>query len=76
MAISADGSRVYVTGYSGEGLGCPSFGTIALDAADGGRLWTGAFENESTEIAVGADGAVYIAGQFRSGFFALRFDPP
>jgi DNA-binding beta-propeller fold protein YncE len=78
MAVSPDGSRVYVTGYTerrGEGVPCPPFGTIALDAADGGRLWTAAFENDATEIAVGADGAVYLAGQFRSGFFTLRFDP-
>jgi DNA-binding beta-propeller fold protein YncE len=79
MAVSADGSRVYVTGYTerrGEGVPCPPFGTIALDAADGERLWTGTFENDATEIAVGADGAVFLAGQFRSGFFTLRFDPP
>lgn len=77
MAVSADGSRVYVTGYS-ERLGghaCPEFGTIGLDAADGRRLWTNAAAYEARDIAVDDDGAVYLVGASRSHFQTFRFDP-
>lgn len=55
MAVSADGSRVYVTGYNERigGHACPEFATIGLDAVDGRHLWTHLAETKATEVAVG-----------------------
>jgi outer membrane protein assembly factor BamB len=76
-AVSPNGSRIYVTGYSERpgGHACPGFGTIGLDAADGRRLWTNAAGFRATDIAVDDDGAVYLAGNSGSRLLTFRLDP-
>ncbi len=72
LALSPDGSRVYVTGTSGGGgIGKSlSFATVAYDAATGQQLWATRYAglsdpstNVATTIRVSPDGdRVYISG--------------
>ena len=76
MAIPADGSRVFVTGFPAIYCPrCPASVTIALDAVDGRRVWAHAAEYGIADIAAGADGAVYLAAISGRRFLTLRFDP-
>src|SRR5207248_2903600 len=40
LAVSPDGSRVFVTGYAADTLGYTDYGTVAYDSASGASLWT------------------------------------
>jgi len=77
MAVPADGSRVFVTGFPAIYCPrCPASATIALDAVDGRRVWAHAAEYGAADIAAGADGSpVYLAATSRRGFLTFRFDP-
>jgi hypothetical protein len=56
LALSADGKRLYVTGYSSLGPAPPpapqvsnfDFGTIAYDAATGDQLWVARYDGPAT----------------------------
>ena len=62
VAVSPDGSEVFVTGMSVRG-GLSDYATVAYDAASGTRLWTKRFDGSghsfdaAYSIAVGSDGA-------------------
>ena len=67
MAVSPDGSRIFVTGYR-SGHGGRDFETIAYSSA-GGRLWLRAYDgpasndDQATAIGVSPDGhQVFVAG--------------
>jgi hypothetical protein len=76
MAVPADGSRVFVTGFPAIYCPrCPASATIALDAVDGRLVWAHAPEYGAADIAAGADGAVYLAASSRRRFLTFRFDP-
>jgi len=68
VAVSPDGSRVFVTGGSAGATGIYMFATVAYNAATGAQLWVaryavGARNAGAQSIAVSADGSrVYVAG--------------
>jgi hypothetical protein len=71
--VSADGSRVFVTGFPAIYFPrCPGSATIALDGADGRRVWADATEHGAAEIPAGADGAVYLAASSGKRFLTFR----
>ena len=72
IAVSADGSRVFVTGESSCPYGCGSgafsgYSTVAYDAATGHRLWAAQFADDGPgaySIAVSPDGStVFVNGE-------------
>jgi hypothetical protein len=73
MAVSPDGSRIFVTGYR-TGNGGRDFETIAYSSA-GGRLWLRAFDgpakndDQAAAIGVSPDGTqVFVTGVRRTSF--------
>lgn len=67
VAVSPDGARVYVTGWSDAGQR-HAFATVAYDATSGARLWVGQYAGsagyaESRSVAVGPDGTVFVTGE-------------
>jgi DNA-binding beta-propeller fold protein YncE len=83
IAVSPDGSRVFVTGSTQVGPCCGGavhFTTIAYDAATGARLWAAGFHGSGdasghpAAIAVSPDGAhVFITGTTNSPSGPLEF---
>jgi len=68
LAVSPDGSRVYVTGWS-PGIGGLDYATIAYDAVTGVELWAARFsrspdsDDEPWSLAVSPDGSrVFVTG--------------
>ena len=76
LALSPDGGRLYVTGFS---LGSGTYydmATLAYDAATGARIWVNRYNgpqnsaDEATAVAVSPDGArVFVAGEIDNGLF-------
>jgi sugar lactone lactonase YvrE len=68
LAVSPDGSTVYMAGTVGQGgQGRGSFGTVAYDAATGAQAWKAVFSTPSgggaSGLAVSPDGStVYVTG--------------
>jgi len=67
VAVSPDGSRVFVTGVSPKASGGVDATTEALNAATGGQLWLDRFDSghadATNHVAVSPDGAtVVVAG--------------
>jgi outer membrane protein assembly factor BamB len=76
LAVSPDGARVYVTGYSqGSAVASDSdYATIAYDAATGTSVWTRRYDGPRDDydipqaVAVGPDGGhVYVTGGSADG---------
>ena len=69
MAVSPDGSKVFVTGYSRGIATGGDYATVAYDASTGSTLWakrydgTGSSADGATSLAVSPDGSkVFITG--------------
>ena len=69
IAVSPDGRRVFVTGYSGGNGTGPDYATVAYDAQSGASVWTRRYNGPAsstdvgTAIVVSADGTtVFVTG--------------
>jgi hypothetical protein len=69
IAVSPDGTRVFITGRSHGALTGDDYATIAYDASTGDRLWVSRFtgpragDDEATSLAVSPDGGtLYVTG--------------
>jgi WD40 repeat protein len=68
IALSPDGSAVYVTGSVGQANGLNEYATIGYDAATGHQLWlanyrTAQVDDNAAGLAVSPDGStVYVTG--------------
>lgn len=68
LAVSPDGARVFVTGYSQDSSFRQSYATVAYDAASGAQLWASRYSGDfgydtPSALAVSPDGeAVYVTG--------------
>jgi outer membrane protein assembly factor BamB len=53
LGVSADGSTVFVTGYSDEGEADENYATVAYEAATGNQLWASRYDGplHSSDIA-------------------------
>lgn len=59
IAVSPDGSAVFVTGFS-EARGGPGWATIAYDSATGATLWSRRHHGGAAALAVSPDGATVL----------------
>jgi WD40 repeat protein len=80
MAVSPDGSKVFVTGYSDRSKRLRNYVTLAYGAKTGRERWVrdyqgpGGFNNTAKAIVVSPDGSrVYVAG-YRSGLDGRDFE--
>src|SRR5439155_11773388 len=86
IAVSPDGSKVFVTGSSEREVGNPDFVTIAYDAATGTPLWVRRYngpndgDDEPTAVGGSVDGSkVFVSGSSDGGrtgsdFAILAYD--
>jgi putative pyrroloquinoline-quinone binding quinoprotein len=77
LAVSPDGSAVFVTGYSESDAGYNDYATIAYDAASGDSRWVARFDgvdhasDEARSIGVSPDGSkVFVTGYSDLGIHA------
>lgn len=65
VAVSPDTSRVFVTGWSVDGIGRHYYTTVAYHAATGTQLWVGRYSGiYAYQLAVSPDGSkVFVTGQ-------------
>ena len=86
IAVSPDGSQVFVTGESSNGTGSTTgFATVAYDASTGAQLWVARYDgpaaglDDAVAVAVSPDGSkVFITGHSLgangiSGFTTLAY---
>jgi WD40 repeat protein len=80
MAVSPDGSQVFVTGYSDRSKRLRNYVTLSYGAKTGKQRWVrdyqgpGGFNNTAKAIAVSPDGSrVFVAG-YRSGLDGRDFE--
>jgi sugar lactone lactonase YvrE len=69
LAVSPDGSAVFVTGRRSDATSDTDYGTVAIDAVTGHRLWArrydgpGHFRDDPATVEVSPDGAqVFVTG--------------
>jgi outer membrane protein assembly factor BamB len=67
VAVSADGSTVYVMADTTSAAGLPAYLVIAYDAATGTQLWTGRFGGPSDDPDYASDMVVSGTGVFVTG---------
>ena len=73
IALSPDGSAVYVTGSAGQASGLTEYATIGYDAATGHQLWLASYatpkvDDNAAGLAVSPDGStVYVTGTSIAG---------
>jgi putative pyrroloquinoline-quinone binding quinoprotein len=73
IAVSPDGSAVYVTGSAGQASGLNEYATIGYDAATGHQLWLASYAtpkatDNAVGLAVSPDGStVYATGTSAAG---------
>jgi WD40 repeat protein len=69
VAVSPDGSKVYVTGYSSGGVTASDYATIAYDALTGSTIWVERYNggddgDMAFSVAVSPDGTkVFVTGE-------------
>jgi WD40 repeat protein len=74
IALSPDGSTVYVTGSAGQASGLNEYATIGYDAATGHQLWQATYstpkvDDNAAGLAVSPDGStVYVTGTSIAGY--------
>jgi len=77
LAVSPDGSQVFVTGSSGIGVnvGGTEYATFAYDAATGAKVWGPKhYTGEASSIAVSPDGSkVFVTGAGR-GYATVAYE--
>ncbi len=76
IAISADGNRIFVSGYSADMNGKYDYLTIAYNAADGVEAWTSHYstlqESQATALALSGDGQLLCEPHFPCGKAVAR----
>ncbi|HYS32202.1 MAG TPA: PQQ-binding-like beta-propeller repeat protein, partial [Streptosporangiaceae bacterium] len=69
MAVSPDGTRVFVTGYSYSRTTTQEYATVAFDAATGRQLWVSRYngpDGAAESVAVSPGGTtVYVTGSIQ-----------
>jgi WD40 repeat protein len=74
VAVSPDGSRVFVTGESDAAIDDQDYATVAYDAVTGAQLWATRYDGPAstdiaTAIGVSPDGSrVFVTGYSYSGY--------
>ena len=80
LAVSPDGSRVYVAGYGRAAITDPHDYTLAAyDAVTGGQVGVATFadgnDDYAASLAIGGDGSrVYVTGSGSQDFLTVAFD--
>ena len=73
LAVSPDGSTVYVTGFSQGGATDDDYATVADDAVTGAQLWAqrwsghGSYADFAESVAVSPDGGTVFVTGFSQG---------
>ena len=80
IAVSPDGSAVFVTGASDGGVSSYDYATVGYDAATGARLWVRRYHGPANgndgalQLAVSPDGgAVFVTGGSQSGALSCDY---
>ena len=80
MAVSPDGTTVFVTGYSRNSSTDSEYATVAIDAQSGEQLWASRYGapdylNSARAIAVSPDSRkVFVTGLARSHYATIAYD--
>jgi outer membrane protein assembly factor BamB len=79
LAVSPDGSRLFVTGSSDETPDRNDYATVAYDAHSGTTLWVKRLKRGSDDIAfalgVSPDGSrVFVTGRSETGYTTVAYD--
>jgi hypothetical protein len=76
LAVSPDGSAVFVTGVSTDAPGFYDYATVAYDARTGDQLWVGRYrsgemDDAASDVAVSPDGSTVFVTGTSNGFGTL-----
>lgn len=79
LAVSPDGSRVFVAGMSHMGAPNWDFATVAYDAATGAELWASRYDASSVDrawsLAVSPDGGrVFVTGESNGDYGTVAYE--